>query len=66
MLTNLREVFGAAEDGALYLFDPAMMHVFDLAATETDDVVMLGDIRKFVMGVVVAQINRLDHPFLFQ
>ena len=66
MLSYLRKVFGTAEDGVLYPFDPAMMYVLDLAAIEADDMVMLGNIGKFVMGVIVAQIDRLDHPFLFQ
>lgn len=66
MLSYLRKVFGTAEDGSLYPFDPAMMYVLDLAAIETDDMVMLGDIGKFVMGVIVAQIDRLNYPLLFQ
>lgn len=66
MLPYFREVLGAPEDGALYSFDPAMMYVLDPAAIETDDMVMLGDIRKFVMGVIVTEVDRLDHPFLFQ
>ena len=65
MLPYLREVFGAAEDGALYPFDPAMMYVFDFAATEADDVVVLGDIGKFVMSMIMTQIDRFDYPFFF-
>ena len=66
MLSYLRKVFGTAEDGSLYPFDPAMMYILDLAAIEADDMVMLGNIGKFIMGMIVAQIDRLDRPFLFQ
>jgi hypothetical protein len=66
VLPNLRKVFGAAKDGALYPFNPTMMYVFNPAATETDNMVVLGDICKFVVGVIMAQINRLDHSFLLQ
>ena len=66
MLSYLRKVFGTTEHGALYPSDPAMMYILDLAAIEADDMVMLGDIGKFIMGMIVAQIDRLDHPFLFQ
>jgi hypothetical protein len=66
MLPYLCEVLGAVKDGALYPLNPAMMYVFNPAATEADNMMMFGDIRKFVMRVIVTQVDRFNDTFFFQ
>ena len=65
MLSYFHEVHRTMESSILDSFDPAVMHIFNPATAQTDDVVVFGDIRKFVMRVIVAKIDLFDHAFFF-
>ena len=63
MLADLGEMFRSTQDGGLHLLHVALMDVFNPAADQTDEVMMLRDIREFVMGMIMAKVDRMDDAF---